>query len=303
MTYQCCEICRSSSIYQLSIRSNLSYVICRSCRHALLVTYGVSMQDIFKELQEKYYGDQTALINTSEGPLEDELMAKRRSVFRRYVKKPQQVLEVGPGAGSFLRWAIDIGHRVTAIEESQKLAKALGAKYGASVHVGSFEECRLPDASQDVFCSFHVIEHVPDPITHLVNAARIVKPGGLAFIATPNASSWEQRLVPTLSPNFDSAHLRVFSLRSLCELAEETGWSVVCKETPEYTQGWLRVLSKTLRKFRGEDEEATAGKYGSRMSSKARLIYSALRILSIPLRTAQSSFLGGDEIFIVLHRD
>jgi len=303
MTAEPCEVCRSPRTHQVSIRTGLDYVICRSCGHALLVTSGTSMKDIFEALQEKYFGEPTVLIDASGGPVEEEVMTKRRSVFGRFVTVPSEVLEVGPGAGSFLRWLAGKGHRVTAIEASKALAGALGPITSASILVGSFEDSTLTDASQDVFCSFHVIEHVPDPRAHLAKAALVVRPGGLAFIATPNAASWQQRLLPTLSPNFDSAHLRVFSLRSLRELAEGEGWSVVWQETPEYTHGWLRVLSKALRKFRGEDEEVTAGKYGTGMSRKTCAVFATLRKLSGPLRAAQSRLLGGNEILIVLRRD
>jgi 2-polyprenyl-3-methyl-5-hydroxy-6-metoxy-1,4-benzoquinol methylase len=258
---------------------------------------------MFASSQGKYFGEPTLLINASGGPMEEEVMAKRRTVFGRFVIAPSSVLEAGPGAGSFLRWAIGQGHRVTAIEESPALAGSLRPLTGVRILVGSFEDSALPDSSQDVFCSFHVIEHVPDPRAHLTKAARVVRPGGLAFIATPNATSWQQRLLPTFSPNFDSAHLRVFSLHSLCGLAEEAGWRVVWQETPEYTLGWLRVLSKALRKFRGEDEEATAGKYGAGSSRKMRAVLAALGKLSSPLRAAQSRLRGGNEILVVLRRE
>lgn len=302
MTTLLCEVCKSKNIYHISVRANLNYIICRSCGHAFLVIPGESMQEFFLAMQKKYFGEDTVLLNSSMSPQEDEMMVKRRSVFTRFVKSPSQVLEVGPGAGSFIRWANEQGHWVTAVEDSSNLAKALRHIIGASIFVGSFENSDLPCLSQDVFCSFHVIEHVPDPRSHLVTAARIVRPGGLAFIATPNGTSWEQRFLPTLSPNFDSAHLRVFSLKSLCKLAEDTGWSVEWYETPEYTQGWMRVISKALRKLRSEDEEATAGKYGSFMSRKP-MVYELLKIFTIPFRFLQSSFLCGNEIFMVLRRN
>jgi SAM-dependent methyltransferase len=154
-----------------------------------------------------------------------------------------------------------------------------------------------------LFCSFHVIEHVLDPRAHLELAIKYVKPGGLAFIATPNANSWEQRLFPRLSPNFDSAHLRVFSQKSLRILAQDVGWSVVYEKTPEYSSSWLRVFSKILRKFRGEDEEATAGKYLLNQSFSRKMLLYFIMLFSYPFRILQSLFNGGNEIFTVLKRE
>lgn len=298
-----CESCGSTNTRSVTIRPGLEYLICQACGHCLLVTGDASLDETFAASQEKYFGEDTVLIETGDSPLEDEVMARRRAVFSRFVKSPCALLEVGPGAGAFLNWACREGHTVTAIEDSSALARAVEAKTGAKVIIGRFESCVLDDTSQDVFCSFHVIEHVTDPRAHLDEAARVVRPGGLAFVATPNATSWEQRLFRRLSPNFDSAHLRVFSAKSLQRLAAEAGWHVLYAETPEYTSGWLRVVSKAVRMLRGEDEEATAGKYASQMSPRKRGILAVLRGLSLPLRTVQSRLQGGNEILVVLRRN
>ncbi len=44
----------------------------------------------------------------------------------------------------------------------------------------------FPDASFDVVLSNHVIEHTPDPDTHVREIRRILKPEGVAYLATPN---------------------------------------------------------------------------------------------------------------------
>jgi SAM-dependent methyltransferase len=44
----------------------------------------------------------------------------------------------------------------------------------------------FPDASFDVVLSNHVIEHTQDPAAHLREIRRILKPEGVAYLATPN---------------------------------------------------------------------------------------------------------------------
>lgn len=296
-----CEICCSINTRSVTIRPGLEYLICQACDHCRLVTGDTSLEETFAASQRKYFGTDTVLIEAGDSPLEDEVMTRRQAVFSRFVKNPSTLLEVGPGAGIFLSWACREGHRVTAIEESSVLASTVGARTGAQIIIERFESNTLTDASQDVLCSFHVIEHVADPRTHFEEAARVVRPGGLAFIATPNATSWEQKLFRRLSPNFDSAHLRVFSTQSLQRLAAEKGWHVLYAETPEYTFGWLRVASKAVRRLRSEDEETTAGKY-SVASPRLSAAYKLVAALSWPLRKLQSLLGGGNEIFLVLRR-
>lgn len=297
-----CEICSSLNVSRVEVREGLEYQMCQSCDHCLLVTQYDSLQALFDISQEKYFGEKTVLLNTCQSPPEKEILETRCGIFNRFVKSPMSILEVGPGAGAFLQWACGQGHRFTAIEYSPELANVLASKTSAKLIIEDFASNILPSSSQDVFCSFHVIEHVPNPREHLAEAARITRPGGLAFLATPNSKSWQQRFFRKLSPNFDSAHLRVFSPKSLGKLANDSGWKIVHFETPDPISGWLRVLSKAIRKMRGEDEEATAGKYSS-MSSRTRLVFYAAKILSWPFRAIQSRLKGGNEIFYVLTKD
>jgi SAM-dependent methyltransferase len=43
-----------------------------------------------------------------------------------------------------------------------------------------------PDSSFDVVCSFQVLEHVDDPDAYLAEARRLLRPGGLLLLATPD---------------------------------------------------------------------------------------------------------------------
>lgn len=299
-----CEVCAEALTKVVRIRTGLDYIVCDACNHSVLSTGDQSIMETFHASQDKYFGQSTVLIEACDSPFEAEVLRGRQTIVSRFVTAPARLLEVGPGAGSFLRWAQEQGHGLTAVEDSALLAQALVKTTSARVIVGSFESGGLEEASHDVFCSFHVIEHVPDPRAHLAEARRVVRVGGLAFIATPNASSWQQRFFRRMSPNFDSAHLRVFSLESLRCLASEAGWKVIYAQTPEYTSGWLRVVSKFLRKLRGEDEEVTAGKYLTGMSSRRmRLIVALIRFVSWPMRAVQTRMNGGNEILLVLRRD
>ena len=125
-------------------------------------------------------------------------------------------------------------------------------EHGIDVRTGSFEDQSFDGDLYDAYLSFHVIEHVTDVHAHLKKAAGIVRPGGYAFVATPNADSWEHRLASTLSPNFSPVHLQLFSRRSLALMMDKAGWSVEDVMTPSYTDAWLRVVSSLLQATRGK---------------------------------------------------
>ena len=51
---------------------------------------------------------------------------------------------------------------------------------------GSVQQLPFPDDSFDLVFYHHVIEHVPDPAASLVELARVLRPGGLIYVGTPN---------------------------------------------------------------------------------------------------------------------
>jgi 2-polyprenyl-3-methyl-5-hydroxy-6-metoxy-1,4-benzoquinol methylase len=50
-----------------------------------------------------------------------------------------------------------------------------------------------PDASIDIACSLEVVEHVEDQFAFARELYRILKPGGLAIISTPNVLNMNSR--------------------------------------------------------------------------------------------------------------
>lgn len=61
---------------------------------------------------------------------------------------------------------------------------------GAAFHVGSALELNFPDESFDVVTLVEVIEHMPDQSRVIHEAARVLKPGGLILLSTPNAECY-----------------------------------------------------------------------------------------------------------------
>lgn len=224
------------------------------------------------------------------------------SLLHKYYKKPGKVIEVGPGIGLFADLLIQDNQEVTLIEHSRELVRFLREKASYTVHEGEFESIGIESNEFDLFVSLHVIEHVVDPSQHLSKAFDLIKPSGYALIATPNAKSWQQRLFPLLSPNFDSAHLRVYSLESLKSVCERSGWIVIAQHTPETGTGWFRVFTKVLRKVKKEDEELTAGRYSAQVSQNLSHLISLFRLISWPFRLFQEKYWGGNEIIIICQK-
>lgn len=297
-----CPVCEGHDLKSKAVSRRPTYYSCNECGHNFIKLDTENQREKFAEAQNQYYGEESILLDCGLSTFEDEIMRNRFRVLRQFLRQSEKVIEVGPGAGHVLKWLADSGLQVTAVEHSSILSTQLASRLNLSVINAEFETHDFGQADFDAFCSFHVIEHVSDPLAHLSKALEIVRPGGLAFIATPNAASWEQRVAPALGPNFDAAHLHIFSADSLTRACEKIGWEVVLVETPESASGWARVLSALVRLVRNEDASRTAGKYARSPSTIIKAVAGIFQFVTVPMRYLQRRLGAGNEIFVVLRK-
>ena len=88
----------------------------------------------------------------------------------------------------------------------------------------------LPDAAFDVVTAFEVIEHVTTTPRHLLSEARrVLKPGGLLYLGTPNVTSWTKvrRMFAHVHPYDTSAYSMNFGPRHpMCHAYEYDVWTL-----------------------------------------------------------------------------
>lgn len=213
-----------------------------------------------------------------------------------------RLLEVGSGDGQFLKLASDSGFECEAVEASPSLAGAMRER-GLPVRIGTLEDLDLPEQAFDAFLSFHVIEHVPDAIGHMKKAAKVVKPGGIAVLATPNTRCLQHRLTGVRSPAYSAAHLRLFSSCSLGETLNAAGWEVICFETRDPGHEWIRVGTSMIRSVLSRNVSVTEGAFARRAPRRSSIaVLKAFELASWPLRRAQEAADTGAELIVIARR-
>jgi 2-polyprenyl-3-methyl-5-hydroxy-6-metoxy-1,4-benzoquinol methylase len=75
------------------------------------------------------------------------------------------------------------------VETSEFAAKYAAEHTGCPVYAGTLEKAAFPSESFDVVTLTDVIEHVPEPVELMREIHRILRPGGVVFIVTPNFAS------------------------------------------------------------------------------------------------------------------
>jgi len=194
------------------------------------------------------------------------------------------VLDVGCGSGANSAALAAKGHRLRGVD----LSEAGIEKYrqrGFDGRVCDIESgLDYPDATFDVvFCS-EVIEHMTSPEILAGEMSRVLKPGGLLVLSTPNSAFWLYRLLGvfgyTVSELQHPKHFQFFSRRSLLKLLTAAGLTpkqVLGRNMyvilPDLPASFRRILPKLG--FTQETRFRTGGCFWH-LSSKSSLLNSLL---------------------------
>jgi 2-polyprenyl-6-hydroxyphenyl methylase / 3-demethylubiquinone-9 3-methyltransferase len=159
-------------------------------------------------------------------------------------------LDIGCGAGLLSEPMARLGATVTGADASERnigIAKIHAEGSGLEIDYVSTTAEALADAGQqfDVVLNMEVIEHVADVPLYLKSCARLVKPGGLMFLATLNRTA------------------KAFALAIV---------------GAEYVLGWLPKGTHTYDKFLTPEEITTMlTREGLSLKDKTGVTYSPLK--------------------------
>jgi 2-polyprenyl-3-methyl-5-hydroxy-6-metoxy-1,4-benzoquinol methylase len=148
------------------------------------------------------------------------------------------LLEIGCGAGFFLKSAERMGWRVSGVEFSAEASKFGAEVLGLDIRREPAEAMTIAPKSFDAVIMFDTIEHLFDPRAALTSSARALVPGGQLLVGTPNFRAFSRRLLgaswAVLSP---LEHLYYFDERTLGRLVESCGFGGVTfvRENPAWT--------------------------------------------------------------------
>jgi SAM-dependent methyltransferase len=188
-----------------------------------------------------------------------------------------QLLDVGCGNGDFLSYMRGLGWSVRGLDFDPVAVEACESQ-GITAFCGSLEEAQYEENQFDAITLGHVIEHVHDPEASLRACYRILKPGGLLYLETPNIeSSGHQRWGKHWRGLEPPRHLIIFTPKSLAALTERTGFrtermqgaaasfpihiysrSIAKSADPGASTNWEPIEPAVARELKREERQALA---------------------------------------------
>jgi len=143
----------------------------------------------------------------SDNPIHQRLL-KAYYLAKDHVKG--NMLEIGCGEGRGVALLHSYVDAFTGIDKIAEVINRLSSSYPeATFKQTVIPPLDFPDQSFDSIISFQVIEHIKDDKTYLEEIARVLKPGGVALLTTPNIK---------MSLSRNPWHIREYTATQLTDL-------------------------------------------------------------------------------------
>lgn len=225
-----CPLCAGKEFGDVVRRADgLSIVRCGACGLAFLNPRPVA-EEISRLYEHDYYDGETGRgVGYS-------AYSRSASVMKSYppymwnllqqeapIRPGWRTLDIGCAFGHMVYWMSKAGARATGIDLSSEGVTWGRKKLGLDLRQTTLEALEEPDGSFDLVTMIDLIEHVPDLSAFMARLKALLKPGGVAFVQTPNFESfqtWGQRHVFL---RFSLEHLLYFEAATLSELFRRSG--------------------------------------------------------------------------------
>lgn len=118
-----------------------------------------------------------------------------RYAFAREYIWGKNVLDIACGEGYGTHLLSTVAASVVGIDISAEVIDHARSRYGDKVtfSVGSCTSIPLPDASMDAVVSFETLEHVAEHEEMLAEVKRVLRPGGILILSTPDKMTYAVR--------------------------------------------------------------------------------------------------------------
>jgi len=240
-----CNLCRSNNYKNLYTKFGLNLVLCKHCK-LVYANPRLPESDILKRYDSSlYFEEYLKALKATSTTYDLDSIRSHYYIFGGLVDKcfapGKRLLDVGSGAGFFLKVAEEIGWKAEGIEISKLASDYAKDVLKVNVHNRKLEDIRFSSDSYDLVTLLDLIEHLTDPLRTLEEIYRVQKRDGLVIVSTPDFKSLSRMFLgkhwSILSP---AEHLYNFSEKTLYHMLSKVNFKVLGIRNllifnPEYT--------------------------------------------------------------------
>jgi len=259
LPHAACNHCGSTAAHHVAHVDGYRLVRCAGCGLAYIADPPDA--EALAAMYQASNNYHVALLDPTSAPFAHMNSIARRHLdfVRRWVAQGR-VLDIGCSTGLFLDQARRAGFDVAGIEFSGSSANFARDHFDLTVSDGDIHAVDDSDGTIDVLTMFDVIEHVRDPARDILAAHRLIRPGGLFILSTPNIDGLFPRLSEPLAdrlghwPHVEPPwHLYQFSVRTLTAMLEARGFECLgvrhVSIDLDYTFGTPRDLARSPKRL------------------------------------------------------
>jgi len=228
------EVCCCCGSAYVEKSENNNFFICDCCGHQWLT--------VNNELNLKRYATLSGRNSMPDAYLEKKL--QERIVFLLpMIRNGMRILEVGCAEGELgkrLKDRVDIEYIGVELSDDSIVATKVLDRVIREPNIF------LGEQEFDLIISFHVLEHIADPLAEVSNWNRMLKSGGRVVVEVPNQSGH-----PLIAFDQNTEHIHQFDITSLVTLMGRANFKVSsviteCFESPSYIDSVRVVAGRSL---------------------------------------------------------
>lgn len=209
------------------------------------------------------------------------------------------LLDVGCGGGLLLGMMRERGFRVVGLDNSAAAAAIAWSRQRVPAVCGVLEHPPLRTGAFAVITMFHVLEHVHDPRAYVAAAHHLLAPGGRLIAQTPNAASWQARLLGRAWSGLDvPRHLHDFRASDLERLLESCGFTVLRRKHFSWRDNPASLASSLAPGLDPMGRRTRRVKEGSAARIAKDLAYFALVVAAIPFTLVEAGAGAGATVMV-----
>lgn len=153
----------------------------------------------------------------------------KRELAARGKSKAEALLDLGCGDGTNMAWLADFAERLYGSDyNAVRLARARKRLADSVLFLADILDYPGRDNAFDVVYFNHVIEHIPDDMGALATIHRILKPGGLLILGTPNEGAWWWQWAYKRAPETlaTTDHVHFYTAQTLTDKMAKAGFTI-----------------------------------------------------------------------------